>query len=101
MTLFGFARKNQPETGLASVRDSVSELADRVRALERGRKDLELEWENAYDKVHKAVQRLNKARRDLEKAEDRSGQTNGDGGGEGVGTDFRSRILNRRRTHAR
>lgn len=61
---------------LQATQDEPKRLSDllsphliRIEALERAFKNLELEWENAYDKVHKAVQRLNKRQRDLDRAE--------------------------------
>ena len=101
MGLFGKPREIPSEDSLGLVRDLISAQDDRLRALESGQKSLLLEWESAYDKVHKAVQRLNKARRDLDKAEDRSGETNGDSGGAPTQSDFRARVLERRRTHGR
>ena len=59
MRLFELFRRSPPETTLAALRDLLEVQNDRIRTLERSRKERELESESSYDKVHKVVQRPN------------------------------------------
>jgi len=48
----------------------VSALAQRVDSLETANRTLKMEWEDVYDKMHKAAQRLNaRTRRDTREKE--------------------------------
>ena len=64
----------------------VNSIEDRVLALESGQRAMTLEWENTYEKILKALRKLNKRardeaerdeRREAETHEDAPGATNG------------------------
>ena len=95
MAFFIRFHQNRAEDDLKRLADLLSPHQIRIEQLERAFKNLELEWENAYDKVHKAVQRLNKRQRDLDKAENAPESTNE----EPAVSDFEKRVK-ARRTHA-
>ena len=65
----------------SSTLTRISELESRCKTLEAGRKALELEWEDVYERLRKAAARLNQRVRDDEardkKLEDAPGPTNG------------------------
>ena len=97
MTLFGLFPQREAPSGIETLRDLLTAQDDRIRALERGHKSLELEWENVYDKLHKGLSRLNKRARDLAKAEVDPGSTNEVPAEVHPASDFRARVLSRRR----
>lgn len=45
----------------------LADLEARCATLERQEKNLRLEWEDTFERVHRALQRLNKRHRDQEK----------------------------------
>lgn len=93
MGLFGLTRVSKPTDLLGPLRDRVSSLEVDLDKLQRRFKDIELEWETAYDKVHKATQRLNKRVRDAERREVDAEEPNG----EPEVDQFTQRVLARRR----
>jgi len=97
--LFGTKPPPAAESGIDTLRDRLTLYDERLRAVERGHKDLLLEWENAYDKLHKGLSRLNKRARDLAKADDAAGATNAEGSDQSPTphTELRDRVLKRRR----
>lgn len=97
MNLFGAKRLPDDDSGVEALRELIKTYDDRLRALERGHKGLELEWENTYDKIHKAVSRLNKRQRDADKREAAAQETTDEPEGVETPSDLRARILKRRR----
>lgn len=97
MSPFAFRFFKQPPDEPERVRHRLEDLEDALRSIKRDFKSLRLEWENAYDKVNQAVQRLNKRTRDQEKAENPPESTNAETKGVDAPNLFRSRILSRRR----
>jgi len=97
VSLFERLRKKQTPDGPGPLRDRVEALEDSQRGLKRRCKALELEWETAYDKIYKAMQRLNKRARDLEKLDVAPGSTNDEPVEVVPTSDLRSRVLKRRR----
>lgn len=62
MTWWIFKRPNPSEP-------SDKAVGERLDRLERLVRDLRVEWENTYEKIHRALAKLNKRYRDLEAKE--------------------------------
>lgn len=97
MSLFGIFGRKSPPNDFGQLNDRVTQLEYVQLDSKKRFRALELEWESAYDKIHKAMQRLNKRARDAEKAEDAPSRPNAEPAGVAPRTDFRSRVLARRR----
>lgn len=97
MRLFDFLSKNRAQNDLEPLKHRVSDLDSRLEAVERRAKQMGLEWEDTYDRVAKAMRRLNKRDRDKAKADDAPGTTLDIEPGVTPAGDLRSRVLRRRR----
>lgn len=97
MSFFGIRLHKEPHYSLETVQNFIVRYGERIESLERDFKGMRLEWENTYDKLHSQVAKLNRRQRELDKAQDRAGATNELEGGGTTPSDFRDRILARRR----
>lgn len=97
MSLLDIFSKKQPPDQSELLNLRLSEIERALETLQRSAKGLQLEWENTYDKVNRAVQRLNKRARDAEKAEDPPGATTVTEARVTPASELRARVLRRRR----
>lgn len=96
MSPFGFSRTIAIEETLDTIRDHLNTLDSHVATSQADVRAMKLEWETTYEKIHKALQRLNKRARDAAKAEDDSDPVDADSRGVGGRSEFEERILKRR-----
>lgn len=88
-----------------STREDPSEtLAERVQRLEAGLRQLNMEWEDTYERMHRLMARVNKRYRDFHAAEDAAEEKRQDAPGgtisNGSGLDPISAAIHARRSRA-
>jgi len=97
MSLFGLPWDKGAADSLEQLKTIVQANEVTLMTIQRDCKALQLEWESTYDKLYHLAQRLNKRNRDQLKAEVAAEPTIGETPTLSPGSDFRTRVLSRRR----